>query len=45
MGRIKTIDNAFGINIHVTKEFVRDDDTKIIVGELTNWLGDNLGPE
>lgn len=45
MGRIKTIDNAFGINIHVTKEFVRDDDTKIIVGELTNWFGDNLGPE
>lgn len=45
MGRIKNINNASGINIHVTKEFVRNDDTKIIVGELTNWFGDNLGPE
>lgn len=45
MGRIKDISNAGGINIHVTKEFVRDDGTKIIVGELTNWFGDNTGPE
>lgn len=44
MGRIKDISNAFGINIHVTKEFVRGDGTKIIVGELTNWFGDNIGP-
>lgn len=45
MGRIKTIDNASGISIHVTKEFMRNDDAKIIVGELTNWFGDNTGPE
>lgn len=45
MGRIKDISNAGGINIHVTKEFVCDDDTKIIIGELTNWFGDNLGTE
>lgn len=45
MGRIKDISNASGINIHVTKEFVRGDGTKIIVGELTNWFGDNTGPD
>lgn len=45
MGRIKDISNASGINIHVTKEFVRDDGTNIIIGELTNWLGDSLGSE
>lgn len=46
MGRIKTIDNAFGINVHVTKEFTRGGDNgKIVVGELTNWFGDNIGPE
>lgn len=45
MGRIKDISNASGINIHVTKEFVRDNDAKIVVGELTNWFGDNTGPD
>lgn len=44
MGRIKDISNASGINIHVTKEFVRGDGTKTIVSELTNWFGDNIGP-
>lgn len=45
MGRIKDISNASGINIHVTKEYVRIDNSKIIVGELTNWFGDNVGPD
>lgn len=45
MGRIKDISNASGINIHVTKEYVRVDNSKIIVGELTNWFGDNTGPD
>lgn len=45
MGRIKDISNASGINIHVTKEYIRSDNGKIIVGELTNWFGDNTGPE
>lgn len=45
MGRIKDISNASGINIHVTKEFVRGNDAKIVVGELTNWFGDNTGPD
>ena len=39
MGRIKSIDNALGINIHVTKEFVNIDGKKTIIGQLTNWIG------
>lgn len=42
MGRVKDISNAGGINIHATKEFLRGDDSKIIVGELTNWIGSNI---
>lgn len=42
MGRIKSIDNALGININVTKEFVHENsDRKTIIGKLTNWTGDN----
>lgn len=40
--RIKSMDNAFSINIHATKELVHGD-TTFIVGELTNWFGDNTG--
>lgn len=39
MGRIKSIDNALGINIHVTKEFVNEYGKKIIIGQMTNWVG------
>lgn len=42
MRRLKDISNAGGINIHATKEFLRGDDSKIIVGELTNWIGINI---
>ena len=42
MGRVKDISNAGGIYIHATKEFVQEDNgTKVIVGELTNWIGSN----
>lgn len=40
--RIKSMDNAFSINIHATKELVHGD-TAFIVGELTNWYGGNTG--